>query len=341
MRIAIVTDAWEPQINGVVRTLQSVRRELEKMGHDVHVFSPDQFYSLPCPTYSEIRLALVTAEQLGAALMRIAPDAIHIATEGPLGFAARRWCRRNGLAFTTAYHTQFPDYVSKRTGLPADWIWPLMRRFHAPSSAVLTATDSIRRELRVHGITHVAPWGRGVDLASFSPGAPPHPALADLPGPVMLYVGRVAIEKNIEAFLGCRHPGSKVVVGDGPARTALQRRHPEALFLGALSGPALAGAYAGADAFVFPSRTDTFGLVMIEALASGTPVAAYPVSGPLDVLNSEVACLDPDLDAAIAGALTRDRCACARYGALFSWERSAREFLSALVPIIREFDKAA
>lgn len=341
MRIAIVTDAWEPQINGVVRTLQSVRRELERMGHGVHVFSPDQFYAVPCPTYSEIRLALVTPERLGAALRRAAPDAVHIATEGPLGFAARRWCRRNGFAFTTAYHTQFPDYVSKRTGLPADWIWPLMRRFHAPSSAVLTATDSTRRELRLRGITHVAPWGRGVDLGSFSPDAPPHPAFAGLAGPVMLYVGRVAIEKNIEAFLECRHPGSKVIAGDGPARAALQRRHPEALFLGALSGAALAGAYAGADVFVFPSRTDTFGLVMIEALASGTPVAAYPVAGPLDVVNGEVACLDPDLDVAIAGALRRDRSACASYGRCFTWERSARQFLNALVPIGREFDKAA
>lgn len=341
MRIAIVTDAWTPQVNGVVRTLQSVRRELEKMGHEAHVFSPDQFYSIPCPTYSEIKLALVTAEQLGTALMRVAPDAIHIATEGPLGFAARRWCRRNGFPFTTAYHTQFPDYVAKRTRLPADWIWPLMRRFHAPSSAVLTATDSIRRELRVHGITHVAPWGRGVDLDSFSPDAPPHPAYSSLTGPIMLYVGRIAIEKNIEAFLACSHPGSKVIVGDGPARTTLERRYPDALFLGALSGPALAGAYAGADVFVFPSRTDTFGLVMIEALASGTPVAAYPVAGPLDVVNSEVACLDPDLDIAIARALTRDRAICANYGACFTWERSAHEFLSALVPITREFDKAA
>lgn len=341
MRIAIVTDAWTPQVNGVVRTLQSVRSELEKLGHDVHVFSPDQFYAVPCPTYSEIKLALVTAEHLGAALMRAAPNAIHIATEGPLGFAARRWCRRNGFPFTTAYHTQFPDYVSKRTGLPADWIWPLMRRFHAPSSAVLTSTDSIRQELKAHGITHVAPWGRGVDLEAFSPETAPHPAYANLAGPIMLYVGRVAVEKNIEAFLASGHPGSKVVVGDGPARTALERRHPDVHFLGALSGRALAGAYTGADVFVFPSKTDTFGLVMIEALASGTPVAAYPVPGPLDVVNIEVASLNVDLDAAIADALSRDRAACARYGALFTWERSACEFLAALVPIASEFHQAA
>ncbi|MGP1283570.1 MAG: glycosyltransferase family 4 protein [Parasphingopyxis sp.] len=341
MRIAIVTDAWEPQVNGVVRTLKAVRDELRKMGHDVHILSPDRFRSIPCPTYAEIRLALVTGEGLGRALAEIAPDAIHIATEGPLGFAARRWCRRNGHPFTTAYHTQFPDYVAKRTGLPSDWIWPLIRRFHAPSSAVLTATESIRRELRAHGITHVAPWGRGVDLGSFSPAAPPHPAYRTMPGPILLYVGRIAVEKNIGAFLESRHPGSKVIVGDGPARAALESRYPDAHFLGALSGDALAGAYAGADVFVFPSRTDTFGLVMIEALASGTPVAGYPVAGPVDVVTDEVACLDPDLDTAISRALTRDRAACARYAAAFTWQRSAREFLAALVPTGRAFDQAA
>lgn len=341
MRIAIVTDAWSPQVNGVVRTLQSVRQELEKMGHEVAVFSPDQFPSVPLPTYSEIKLALVTAERLGNALAACAPDAVHISTEGPLGYAARRWCRRNGYPFTTAYHTQFPDYVSKRTGVPTRWIWPLMRRFHAPSSAVMTATDSIRRELRANGIDHVVPWGRGVDLDAFSPDAPPHPAFADLPRPIMLYVGRVAVEKNIEAFLQSSRPGSKVIVGDGPARGTLESRYPDAHFLGALSGEPLAGAYSGVDVFVFPSKTDTFGLVMIEALASGTPVAAYPVTGPIDVVNDTVACLDADLDQAIAGALTRDRAACAAYARQFTWERSAREFLDALVPISSQFDKAA
>ncbi|WP_299326783.1 glycosyltransferase family 1 protein [Parasphingopyxis sp.] len=341
MRIVIVTDAWSPQVNGVVRTLQSVRRELEKMGHDVTVFSPDQFPSVPLPTYSEIKLALVTADKLGASLAAAAPDALHIATEGPLGYAARRWCRRTDFPFTTAYHTQFPDYVSKRTGVPSSWIWPLMRRFHAPSQAVMTATDSIRRELRANGIHHVVPWGRGVDLEAFSPDASPHPAFAGLPRPIMLYVGRVAVEKNIAAFLECGHPGSKVIVGDGPARAALEARYPDANFLGALSGAPLAGAYAGADVFVFPSKTDTFGLVMIEALASGTPVAAYPVTGPVDVVTDAVACLDPDLDTAIAGALTRDRAECARYGAQFTWERSAREFLAALTPVSETFDQAA
>ncbi len=333
MKIALVTDAWVPQMNGVVRTLQSVCRELEKMGHAPEVFSPDLFPNMPCPTYPEIRLALVSTGALGRRIEAVAPDAIHIATEGPLGFAARRWCLRNGHPFTTAYHTQFPDYVAKRTGVSAEWIWPVIRRFHAPSSGVLTATDSIRTELRNRGIAHLYHWSRGVDLASFSPDAPPHPAFAQLGRPIQLYVGRVAVEKNIEAFLANSHPGSKVVVGDGPARGALERAYPDANFLGALSGEALAGAYSGADVFVFPSCTDTFGLVMIEALASGTPVAAYPVTGPVDVVTEDVACLDDTLETAIAGALTRDRAACAAYGAQFTWKRSAEQFLEALVSV--------
>ncbi len=341
MRIAMVTDAWAPQVNGVVRTLQSVQRELEKMGHVVSVFSPDQFLSVPCPTYHEIKLALVTAERLGMALAAAEPDAIHIATEGPLGYAARRWCRRNGRPFTTAYHTQFPDYVAKRTGVPAEWIWPLMRRFHAPSSGVMTATESVRRELRAHGIGQLRHFGRGVDLEAFSPAVSPHPAFAALPRPIQLYVGRVAVEKNIEAFLKTGQPGIKVVVGDGPAKAQLEAAYPGAVFLGALSGELLSGVYAGADVFVFPSRTDTFGLVMIEALASGTPVAAYPVAGPIDVVTDQVACLDEDLDRAIAGALVRDRQSCADYGAQFTWRRSAEQFLAALAPIDGGLDLAA
>lgn len=331
MRIQIVSDAWTPQVNGVVRTLRAVRSELEKLGHEVGVLSPERFRSIPCPTYPEIRLAC--APFVARHIARFDPDAIHIATEGPLGLAARRWCMARRFPFTTAYHTQFPEYVARRTRVPSRWIWPMMRRFHAPSAAVLASTPSIRRELVAHGFRNVRPWGRGVDLAAFHPGAPPHPLFAALERPIQLYVGRIAVEKNIETFLACEHPGSKVVVGDGPARQTLAARHPEALFLGPLSGEALAGAYAGADVFVFPSRTDTFGLVMIEALACGTPVAAFPVTGPADVLTNETACLDEDLDTAIEGALTRDRAACARYAARFSWAASAREFLDALAPI--------
>lgn len=335
MRIAIVTDAWEPQVNGVVRTLKSVRAVLEAQGHHVSVISPDLFYSLPCPTYPEIRLAMVRTATVGAMIDDFAPDAIHLATEGPVCVAARRWCLRHGYPFTTAYHTQFPDYVSARSGVPAEWIWHYIRWFHAPARAVLASTPSIRRTLEEHGLTRVRHWGRGVDLTRFHPGVVPHPALAGLAGPVQLYVGRVAVEKNLEAFLRTGVPGTRVVVGDGPARAQLEAAYPDAVFLGARFGDELAQCYAGADVFVFPSRTDTFGLVMIEALACGTPVAAYPVTGPVDVLTPETGAMDETLDTAIAAALTRDRAACAAYGRGFTWEASAQQFIDALVPIHR------
>jgi glycosyltransferase involved in cell wall biosynthesis len=335
VRIALVTDAWTPQVNGVVRTLQSVRAELERMGHAVDVVSPDGFRSLPCPTYPEIRLAVTLARAVGRRIDRFGAEAIHIATEGPLGLAARRWCLSRGYPFTTAYHTQFPEYVARRTRVPASLVWRYIRWFHAPAAAVLASTPTVRRALEAHGIANVRPWGRGVDLTSFRPDVPAHPALAGLARPIQLYVGRIAVEKNIEAFLATRHPGTRVVVGDGPARERLQRAFPDAVFLGGLSGEPLASAYAGADIFVFPSRTDTFGLVMIEALASGVPVAAYPVTGPIDVLDASVACMDDDLDAAIAQALTRDRAACAAYGRRFTWEESACQFLDALAPLSR------
>lgn len=335
MRITIVTDAWEPQINGVVRTLRSIRIELERMGHQVDLIAPDRFRSVPCPTYPEIRLALTGSEAVGRMIEAGGADALHIATEGPLGLAARRWCMRHGRAFTTAYHTQFPDYVQSRAGIPARWTWRLMRWFHGPSAAVLASTPTIRRSLNAHGISHVRHWGRGVDLECFHPAYSDEQTFAGLQRPIQLYVGRVAIEKNIEAFLATRHPGTRVVVGDGPALDALKRDFPDALFLGALAGERLAAAYAGADVLVFPSRTDTFGLVMIEALACGTPVAAYPVPGPVDVLTPDVGCLDDDLDAAIAAALTRDRRVCADYGRSFTWEASARQFLDGLAPLGR------
>jgi glycosyltransferase involved in cell wall biosynthesis len=342
MRIMIVTDAWAPQVNGVVRTLQTIRTELEGMGHQVRVISPDLYGSFPCPTYPEIRLALVRPGVVGQAIAAFRPDAVHLATEGPLCLAARRWCLRGGVPFTTAYHTHFPDYVAQRTGLPAAWVWRYIRWFHGSAQAVLVSTASVRAQLRAHGLHNVRPWGRGVDLRAFTPDAPPPALFADLPRPIMLYVGRVAVEKNLEAFLATDHPGTKVVVGDGPARTALARRYPQAQFIGSLFGEALAGAYAGADVFVFPSRTDTFGLVMIEALACGTPVAAYPVTGPVDIVTLQTGALSDDLGEAIATALTCDRAACATYGRSFSWDRSAREFLSGLHAIDRTvIDSAA
>ena len=333
MRIALVTDAWEPQVNGVVRTLQSVRGVLQAQGHEVMVISPDRFYSVPCPTYPEIRLAVVGAHSVGELLSDFVPDAIHLATEGPICLAARRWCLRRDFPFTTAYHTQFPDYVSARSGVPAEWIWRYIRWFHAPAQAILASTPSIRRTLVDHGLTQVRHWGRGVDLSHFHAGVTPNPTLAHLPRPLQLYVGRVAVEKNLEAFLESHHPGAKVVVGDGPARAMLEARYPDAIFMGARFGEELASIYAAADVFVFPSRTDTFGLVMIEALACGTPVAGFPVTGPIDVLNDAVGATAERLEDAIAGALTKDRVACALYGADFTWEASAAQFLDALVPI--------
>jgi glycosyltransferase involved in cell wall biosynthesis len=255
---------------------------------------------------------------------------VHIATEGPLGLAARRHCVAKGRPFTTAYHTQFPEYVAKRTGLPASLFWRYIEWFHRPAARIMVATESVRRELRAHGLTQLRDWSRGVDLAAFGPGIDPPHLYWGLERPIQLYVGRVAVEKNIEAFLRSNHPGSKVVVGDGPALARLRKEFPDAHFLGRQSGDALASCYAGADVFVFPSRTDTFGLVMIEALACGTPVAAFPVTGPVDVLTPACGAMDEDLDAAIARALTLDSEACLDHARRFTWEASARQFLEAL-----------
>lgn len=341
MRIVIATDAWSPQVNGVVRTLQSVRTELERQGHEVLVLSPDLFYSVPCPTYPEIRLALASVTAVGRMIAEFNPHAVHLATEGPICIAARRWCLSRAFPFTTAYHTQFPDYVSARTGVNPEWIWRYIRWFHDPAQSILVSTPSIAATLAQHGLPNVRHWGRGVDLSTFSTHVTPDPAFASLPRPIQLFVGRVAIEKNIEAFLATNHPGTKLIVGDGPARAALEVKFPEALFVGPRFGADLAAAYAAADVFVFPSRTDTFGLVMIEALACGVPVAAYPVTGPLDILNPQVGAMDEELDRAIAEALVRDRTACAAYGGSFTWEASACQFLNALVPIAADEALAA
>lgn len=332
MRIAIVTDAWAPQINGVVRTLEAVSAELRAMRHDVLVIAPDAFPSLPCPTYPEIRLALAGARAVGGRIAAFGAEAVHIATEGPLGVAARRWCVAHGQPFTTAYHTQFPDYVAARTGMNPSWVWRYIRWFHAPAQGILASTPTIEAMLAAHGLPQARRWGRGV-AADFRPDGAPDALLAALPRPVMLYVGRVAVEKNVAAFLAADHPGSKVVVGDGPARAGLAARFPQAHFLGARFGAALAAAYRTADVLVFPSRTDTFGLVMIEALACGTPVAAFPVTGPLDVLDPVCGVMHADLAVAIAAALSLDRHGCARAGARFTWRASAEQFLAALAPL--------
>ncbi|MEM7689174.1 MAG: glycosyltransferase family 1 protein [Pseudomonadota bacterium] len=323
-------------MNGVVRTLSTTCEVLRSWGHEVSVISPDQYASIPAPTYPEIRLALTWPGAAGRALARIKPDAVHIATEGPLGFAARRYCMNRKVPFTTAYHTQFPEYLSRRLPLPPSAFWPYIRWFHRPAQRIMVATETIRAQLRGQGLTHLAPWSRGVDLACFTPDAPPPPEYLGLAGPILLYVGRVAVEKNIEAFLATPAPGTKVVVGDGPARTQLEAKFPDALFLGKRTGRDLAGCYAGADAFVFPSKTDTFGLVMIEALACGTPVAGYPVPGPLDILTQDVGAMAPDLADAIEAALERDPRACTAHAARYSWEAATRQFVRALVALEEE-----
>lgn len=335
MRITLVTDAWAPQVNGVVRTLQETVLRLIAMGHEVDVIAPDSFRSMPCPTYPDIRLALFARRRLRARLRAFAPECVHIATEGPLGLAARRACLQWGWSFTTAFHTRFADYIAQRTGLSPATFWRYLRWFHAPARTVMAATPALRAELAGHGLERTHLWSRGVDLARFTPDLPPHPAYAGLPGPLMLSVGRVAIEKNLEAFLKLDLPGTKIVVGDGPARAQLEQGYPGVRFLGALTGPALARAYAGADVFVFPSRTDTFGLVMIEALACGLPVAAFPVPGPLDVLGhqSPAAVLDEDLGDAITQALSRSREAARNESRRYDWNASTAQFLAGLVPV--------
>ena len=328
MRLAIVTDAWFPQINGVVRTLKRVREELETKGHEVLVISPEGFRSLPCPTYPEIRLALFPGSKVTWLLEGFQADAIHIATEGPLGMAAKRYCQRRSLAFTTSFHTRFPEYLQARFGIPPAWGYAALRRFHRGSSGVMVATRSLKHDLARRGFENLLDWSRGVDTGLFHPRKKD---VYDLPRPIFLCVGRVAVEKNLEAFLGLDLPGSKVVVGDGPLLGSLKRRYPDVHFTGAKVGEELARHYASGDVFVFPSRTDTFGLVLLEALASGLPVAAYPVTGPLDVVNgAPVGCLDEDLGKAAQSALEFAPEDCRDYALRYSWAQCAEQFVTNL-----------
>lgn len=332
-RILIVTDAWSPQVNGVVRTLTTVVNELRAMGHAVEVISPDRFRTVPCPTYSDIPLALLPRRRLVQMITAFRPEAIHISTEGPLGLAARSWAMRNGVDFTTAFHTRFAEYIRARTGLPVRPVYAWMRRFHAAGRGTMVATQSLRDELARRGFRNICSWSRGVDLDHFKP--EPREAWS-LRRPVFLYVGRVAVEKNIGAFLDLDLPGSKLVVGDGPILSRLQREHPKVLFTGARYGEALARAYAGADVFVFPSRTDTFGLVLLESLACGTPIAAYPVTGPIDIMadaRGKIGAVNADLRIAALEALGADRDACRAHAERYSWRACAEIFLSHLVPM--------
>ena len=319
----------------MVRTLSTVAAELAATGRVVEVIGPDRFATMPCPTYPDIRLSLLPRRRLARMIEDFAPDALHISTEGPLGIAARAWARRGGFAFTTAFHTRFPEYVQARTHLPPRLLYAWLRRFHGAGQGMMVATESLRQDLAARGFRAIRPWSRGVDLDQFQPGPR---AQWNLPRPVFLSVGRVAVEKNIRAFLDLDLPGSKVVVGEGPQRAALQRAYPGVTFTGARHGAALAEAYAGADVFVFPSLTDTFGLVILEALACGTPVAAFPVTGPKDVLGGPVdgvvGAIDADLRAAALRALGADRAACRRHAERFSWAACANGFLANLVPLM-------
>ncbi len=330
VKILFITDAWHPQVNGVVRTLSTTGQELEKMGHRVGFIGPDQFRTLPLPGYSEIRVAVKPRRRLERLISEFAPTAIHIATEGPLGWAARAVCRDRRLAYTTSYHTRFPEYLAERAPIPLSLSYAMLRRFHRESEAVMVATPSIGDSLAARGFHNLKRWTRGVDTELFRPQAKDF--IQDL-RPISLYVGRVAVEKNIEAFLRAETPGTKYVVGGGPLLGALEKKYPDVRFVGAKHGEELARYYAAADVFVFPSRTDTFGLVMLEALASGVPVAAYPVAGPLDVIgDSGVGALDEDLAQAIRRALEIDPARCRDFALAHSWQAAAHQFLTNVQP---------
>ena len=332
LRLLIVSDAWAPQVNGVVRTLSTVSGLLRAGGDTVEVVGPDRFRTVPAPSYPEIRLAVRPRAALARMADSFAPTVVHVATEGPLGWAMRAVCRARGWPFTTSFHTKFPEYLHARTGIPPRLAWAVLRRFHESGAGTFAATPSLREELARRGFTKVRPWTRGVDLDLFRP--EPRDPWEGLARPVFLYAGRVAVEKNIEAFLRLDLPGSKVVVGDGPQRQALQARFPEARFAGWREGASLAAAYAGADVSVFPSRTDTFGLVILEAMACGVPVAAHPVTGPLDVIGgSGAGVLDEDLGRAARAALDCDRARCRAHAETFSWAACTETFRRQLVPI--------
>jgi glycosyltransferase involved in cell wall biosynthesis len=324
MRILIATDAWRPQINGVVSSLERMTQAASELGARFDFLTPEGFRTAPTPTDPTIRLAIATAGQIRRRIEKAAPDHIHIATEGPIGWLARRACLRDGTAFTTGYHTRFPEYLKARLGMPERLTYAWLRRFHAPSAAVMAPTPTIVAELTRRGFAKVRLWTRGVDHTLFRPRAA---SVLDLPRPIFLSVGRVAIEKNLEALLKLDLPGSTVVVGDGPALASLRARYPHAHYLGTHQGEGLAKIYASADVFVFPSRTDTFGIVLLEAMASGLPVAAFPVTGPIDVVSSRAGALGHDLRAACLEALTIPREAARQHALGFTWAESARQFL--------------
>lgn len=330
MRILIATDAWHPQINGVVRTLCATADAAAQFGVTIAFLTPQSFRTVPLPGYSDVRLAIPLGGKIARLIAAARPDSLHIATEGPIGVATRRYCLARGLPFTTSFHTRFPEYVAARVPIPEAWVWTWLRRFHRPSRAVMAATPALARELHDRGFDNVVLWPRGVDTNLFRPRATD----LGLPRPVFLSVGRLAIEKNLDAFLSLDLPGSKVVVGDGPARAMLERKYPQAVFLGAKTGEELAKIYAAADVFVFPSRTDTFGLVLLEALASGVPVAAFPAPGPRDVIgDAPVGVLSEDLRYACLAAAEIPPRVCLEFAATQTWQRAARAFVDNIARI--------
>lgn len=333
MKILLVTDAWRPQVNGVVRTLETIQKKLTERGHWVEVIHPDPevFNTVPCPKYPEVPLAILPYRQVKAKIEEFDPHAIHVATEGPLGWAARNYCVRHSFPFTTAYHTQFPEYLKSLVGMPLGITYKYVKAFHNKAQRTFTNTPGMHDLLTSKGFKNLKMWTRGVDTELFHPSRRkpmPHK------GPILLYVGRVSKEKNLEAFLDLDYPGTKVVVGFGPMWQEYRKKYPKVVFTGAKFGTELAQYFASADAFVFPSRTDTFGLVMLEAMAAGTPVAAYPVTGPIDVIKDPKAgCLHENLRTAIDKALLLNREDCRAYAENFSWDKSVEQFLTYLCPV--------
>jgi glycosyltransferase involved in cell wall biosynthesis len=328
MRVLVATDAWHPQVNGVVRTLTSLGESAHRLGVEIEFLTPEGFRSVPVPTYPGLRLALPGRGAVARRIELAAPDAIHIATEGPIGSAVRAYCLQHGKRFTACYATRFPEYISARFAIPESWSYAALRRFHAAAAVTMVSTPSLRAELSQHGFANLGLWTRGVDTDLFTP---VRTVELGLPRPIFMNFGRIAVEKNLEAFLSLDLPGSKVVIGEGPQEAELRRRFPDAVFLGLRKGRELAAHVAAADVFVFPSRTDTFGVVQLEALACGVPVAAYPVMGPKDVIgDAPVGVLDEDLHAACLKALQVSRAACRAFALDRSWENSARQFIGHL-----------
>ncbi|WP_235919203.1 glycosyltransferase family 4 protein [Aureimonas psammosilenae] len=339
MRILIATDAWKPQINGVVRVFETTAHNLRDAGHVVEIIGPDRFpFTLPAPSYPEVRLALPSAKRLGRMIEDFAPDAIHVPVEGPIGLATRRWCAKRGIPFTTSFHTRFGDYFEARLGLDRRHFYRMQRWFHDAGAGFMVQTDSLERQLGQYGFRRIRRWGRAVDTSAFRPWRDDpdfDPDFLKLPRPIFAYVGRVAKEKNLEAFFRLNLPGTKLVVGDGPSLADYRKAWPAVHFTGYRHGEDLARHFSAADVFVLPSRFETFGLVVLEALACGTPVAAFPVPGPMDIVGShpEVGVLSEDLASAALAALDLDRAACRAFAEGFSWAECSRQFAQNLVPI--------